>query len=99
MAVSYNSLSTIIALIPAITITILVMFGKAERVVAIIRRKSTLLLLVAFCGVQIFMCVLHSPLVYRFLTSISVSILIVIFYAFEAGWPLRLLPYLRYFPK
>jgi hypothetical protein len=97
--VSYNSLSTIIALIPAIAITLLFMFGKAERVVEIISRKSTLLLLVAFCGVQIIMHVLHSPLVYRLLASISVLIVPVIIYAFEAGWPLRLLPYLRYVPK
>jgi hypothetical protein len=43
--VSYSSLSTIIALIPAIAITLLFLFGKAERVAAIISRKSTLLLL------------------------------------------------------
>lgn len=91
---SYSSLSTIIALIPAIAVTLLFVFGKAERVAAIISRKSTLLLLVAFCGVQIIMHLLHSPLVYRFLVSISASTWIMIIYAFDVGWPL--LRYLRY---
>lgn len=91
---SYSSLSTIIALIPAIAITLLFLFGKAERVAVIMSRKSTLLLLVTFCGVQIIMHLLHSQLVYRFLVSISASTWIMIIYAFDVGWPL--LRYLRY---
>jgi hypothetical protein len=86
--VSYNSLSTIIALIPAIAITMLCLFGKAERVTEIIRRRSTLLLLAAFCGLQIMMHLLHSPLVWRFLASVSISTWFVIVYALEFGLPL-----------
>jgi hypothetical protein len=85
---SYNSVSTIIALIPGITITALFLFGNSERVTEIIKRKSTLTILSLFCALQIIMHVLHYPLVYKLLASISVTTAITILYVLEAAWPL-----------
>jgi len=85
---SYNSVSTIIALIPGITITALFLFGNSGRVTELIKRKSTLAILALFCAIQIISHVLHSPLVYKFLASISVTTAITILYVLKVAWPL-----------
>ena len=41
---SYNSLSTIFALIPGIAITFLFLFGKAEHASDVIKKKATLII-------------------------------------------------------
>jgi hypothetical protein len=84
---SYNSASTVIALIPGIAITVLLLFGNAERVIEIIKRKSTLVILSLFCAVQVVMHILHYPLVYKFLASMSITTLITILYMLEILWP------------
>jgi hypothetical protein len=85
---SYNSVSTIIALIPGITITALFLFGNSGRVTELIKRKSSLAILALFCAIQIILHVLHSPLVYKFLASISVTTAITILYVLKVAWPL-----------
>jgi hypothetical protein len=89
---SYNSVSTVIALIPGIAITVLLLFGNPERVIEIIKRKSILTILALFCAVQVVMHIFHYPVVYKLVASMSMTTLITILYILEIGWPvLRLL--------
>ena len=72
------------------------MFGKHERVMEIVKRRSTLMILSIFCALQIFLHILHYPLLYKLLASVSVTTWITIIYVFEVAWPiLRFARYVR----
>jgi hypothetical protein len=93
---SYNSLSTILALIPAVPITLMFIFGNHEQVIGIIKRRSTMIILFLFCALQIFLHLLHYPLWAKLLASVSVTTWITIIYVFEFAWPLlRFARYIR----